>query len=1400
MAEKKLSMGIDIGSVSVNTVLLENGRVIFEDYSRIKELPAATLLRSLKKLLALYRPGDISTAGTTGSGGKLAASLLNAVFINEIVAHSRSAGHFHPDTRTIIDIGGQDAKMIMVRYDGDRKKMEVEGFSMNTICAAGTGSFLDQQASRMGVSIEKEFGELAMKSVKPPRIAGRCSVFAKTDMIHLQQQGTPDYDIVAGLCFALARTFRSNICRGKELKPAVSFHGGVAYNSGMERAFREILSMPGDEFIIPVHHAFMGAIGAALLSEGSGMRFSGTEKLEEYLEKPREAAKGMEPLSPPAREEGRYSIATPSPAKVSPGEKREAFLGIDVGSLSTNVVALDSEGRMMSWRYLPTGGRPIEAVKRGIREVGEEVAAVTIIRGVCTTGSGRYLTGDFVGADMVKNEITAQATAAIRTDPSVDTIFEIGGQDSKYISIDKGAIVDFEMNKVCAAGTGSFLEEQAERLGINIKEEFASLSFSSASPVQLGERCTVFMETDIVHHQQMMSETKDLCAGLSYSIASNYLNRVVGRKKIGERIFFQGGVALNRSVVAAFEKILGKKITVPPYNEVTGAIGAALLARAESGRWPASRFRGWNEVSEASYELSSFECSGCPNHCEIREVRTRGNKPLYYGSRCEKYNVDSPGVKKDSLPDLFGERDKFLLRGHGEKGEGRPGIGIPRALIFYDIHPFWEAFFDSLGFETILSDRTSKNIVRAGLDSVVEETCFPVKVAHGHISNLLGKKVDYIFLPMIVNTGQKSPNMEQSFNCPYVQTLPFVSKSAFDFESSGTKLLNPVIAFGWGKGYASERLITLGKELGSSKRLTLKAIEAGYRALAEFRERMKSRGREILASLPPDRVPVVIVSRSYNGCDPGINLNLPEILRSVGAYPIPLDFLPLEEVDISEEWPSMYWSCGQKIMAAADLIRKHDRLQCLYITNFGCGPDSFILHFFREKMKGKPFLEMEVDEHSADVGAVTRCEAFMDSIRNAHDTFSPPGKARKAYAGFSTSGNKRRFYIPYMGDTSRALSSALRAEGMEAEIFPESNDETLEIGRKFTCGKECYPCIITTGDMVRIVKSPGFKPAESIFFMPSTMGPCRFGQYNRLQRIILDSLGYDDVPIVSPNQVNSLHKELKVCGKSVFRNTWRGVVAIDLLGDMSRRIRPYEVDRGETDMVYEKSLHMVLGSIESGKNPSEALKKAARLFKSVRTNGLGDKPAVGIVGEIFIRSNEFSNNHIVRKMEDLGAEVWLASISEWFLHVNRTVSMHALIQRRYISLLVSLLTGYIQKRDEKILRMAAGRNQATNDEPSISRIWEYSSPYLPGWFGEAALSMGRSRDYVEKGVSGIINVMPFTCLPGTIAGAVFKRFQEENGNIPFLSMAYDGLEQANAELRLESFMHQAAQYKKYKHG
>lgn len=1411
----QLYLGIDVGSVSANTVILnDREEVIEEHYTRTKGQPIKTVQIILEEILSRIPPDQFQSLSFTGTGGKLLSELLRGDFVNEIIAQAKAIYRFYPAIRTIIDIGGEDSKLIFIEEENGHLK--ISDFSMNTLCAAGTGSFLDQQASRLGLTIE-EFGELALRSKNPPRIAGRCSVFAKSDMIHLQQIATPDYDIVAGLCFALARNFKSNIGKGKTFIKPISFQGGVAANVGMRRAFQEVLELSDGELIIPKHFASMGAIGAVLVTrESHPSKKQGTlnlSALKEYLLHHYEKEAPLEPLCLSSNHlshhepRGVHSSApsgkghgNPEPMMVQAHpssdptgqEKIEAYLGLDVGSISTNLVVIDKNKKVLAKRYLMTAGRPIEAVRTGLQEIGEEIGDRVEIKGVGTTGSGRYLTADFVGADLVRNEITAQATAAVHIDPNVDTIFEIGGQDSKYISLEKGVVVDFEMNKVCAAGTGSFLEEQAEKLDISIKEEFGKLALSAREPVRMGERCTVFIESDLVHHQQRGAPKDNLVAGLSYSIVQNYLNRVVGDRRIGERIFFQGGTAFNKGVVAAFEKVLGKEIIVPENHDVTGAIGVAILAMEER-TWEDSGFKGF-DLSQRRYEQSSFECKGCPNLCLIRKVSVEGEKPLFYGSRCEKYDVIKR-TKGSGLPDLFEERERMLFAPYSKEKElpiDAPEIGIPRILYLHEMMPFWKAFFAELGYRVVLSDATNKELIRKGVENVVAETCFPIKVSHGHVLNLLEKGVKRVFLPSIVNLKSPHPEVPISVACPYAQAFPYVVHSSIDFKRDHAEVLQPILHFRYGRDHLEKELIDFGKSLHRNAKQVEKALEKAERFQALFYQSLLNRGKEILNQIGPDEKAVVIVGRPYNSCDSGINLELPKKLRDLGMLAIPMDFLPLDSVRPTEEIREMYWRYGQKILSAGKIINEDPRLYAVYITNFGCGPDSFISHFYRDRSKGKPHLQLEIDEHSADAGAITRCEAFLDSLKNVKATKPVSPKKVKPKAD-----RTKKIYIPYMYDGAFAVKAAFEACGVEAEVIPESNEETLYWGRKLTSGKECYPCILTTGDMVKLIKDPNFDHERAAFFMPSGNGPCRFGQYHRFHRLVLDDLGFQHIPIYAPNQDETLYNDLGIMGSQFSRLGWQGIVAVDLLMKKLLETRPYEKKKGTSDRIYEESLNRICEAIRKGDHLREVLFESLREFERVEVEEPGTKPLIGIVGEIYVRLNRFSNEEVIRKIEQFGGEAWIAPMTEWILYVNTISKRRSLKKKSFSNLLKVLLTDYYQKRDEHHLEKVFRGHLRNFGEPKTRSIFKKAKPYLDSSFeGEAILSIGKSIDFAKRGACGIVNIMPFTCMPGTIVSALLKRYREENNNIPILNMAYDGQEQTNTLTRLEAFMHQAREYQK----
>ena len=1403
-------LGIDVGSVSVNTVLLndQDKKVVWEDYSRTMGEPAKTTAAVLSRLLEEVMPVErIASCSLTGIGATQLAEQLDGCFINEIMAQAKAIEHFHPHVRTIIEMGGEDAKLIIVNQD-QSGELIIEDFAMNSLCAAGTGSFLDQQAHRMGYPIE-EFGRLALQSKTPPRIAGRCTVFAKTDMIHLQQGATPDFEIIAGLCFALARNLKSNIGKGKKVRSPVAFQGGVAANHGVRKAFQEVLKLAENELVVPRHFFSMGAIGAALTTmedKTKSRPFKGIERLKAYIANHVSEAGRLPPLGNTVKDSASGGLAdsrddTGQPAIRQSGNPDEVYLGIDVGSISTNVVLINNQKELIAKAYLMTAGRPLEAVKEGLRIIGEQWGDRVKVLGAATTGSGRYLTGDFVGADIIRNEITAQATAAADIDPRVDTIFEIGGQDSKYISLRNGVIVDFMMNKVCAAGTGSFLEEQAEKLGLSIKEEFGTLATSAERPVRLGERCTVFMESDLIHYQQQGCAKDDLVAGLSYSIVENYLNRVVEHRKVGAHIFYQGATALNRGIVAAFEKVLGKPIMVPPHCDVTGAIGAALLSMNER-TWKESRFKGF-EVSKSKYIIKSFECKKCPNRCEIRKVTIEASKPLFYGGRCERYEVDRQIQGKSNLPDLFAERQAWLLeapfkeaRQTGPRGR-RGAIGMPRTMFFMELAPFFITFLETLGYEVVMSEQTHKRLIHQGVQCIVAETCFPIKVAHGHILDLIDKEIKTIFLPHVVDM-KRPPDCSFSYLCPYAQTLAYTVHSSIDFKEAGVQVLQPVLYFGRGYSKLLSGLKQFGKTLCISSRAIRNATETAWQAQARFYRRLLRRGDEIRSQLKPDERLMVVVSRPYNGFDPGINLNLPKKLRDLGTLAMPMDFLHLDRVvPHSPNVQSQYWRFGQKIMSAAEIIKDDPRLFAIYITNFGCGPDSFISHFFQDRLQGKPFLEIEIDEHSADVGAITRLEAFLDSLNNVKpDVKQTAGRVPVR----ATQTGSRKVFIPPMTDQAYAIAAAFRACGVEAEVLPDSDEETLAIGRQLTSGKECYPCILTTGDMVKCIRRPDFDPKKSAFFMPSGTGPCRYGQYHHFHRLVLDKLRYNEVPIYAPDQSEVFYKELGMVNGHFPKLGWQGLVAVDLLEKLVRQVRPYETEPGSSDRAYKKALEAICRTIENQGNLIQTLRKIRASFEAVPVKDRGSKPVVGIVGEIYTRANRFANEDAILKIEDLGAEAWMSPVAEWVLYINYIGKARSFTKRQGMTWITNVWTDFLQRRYEHRYSAVFEGTLRYLWEPPTEDILKNARPYLhPCFRGESVLSIGKSIDYINRRTAGIISIMPFTCMPGTIVSAIMKRCKEENNNIPYLNLSYDGQAETNTMTRLEAFMYQVRRYHERHH-
>ncbi|RCX18842.1 putative CoA-substrate-specific enzyme activase [Anaerobacterium chartisolvens] len=1379
-------IGIDIGSVSVDIVVASSeGNILSASYIRHNGRIDETILSALAELEGKH---DIIAAAVTGIGAQRALNMLDGVAVNEVIALVKGVALRSPHARSIIDIGGQDSKLIFLEQNLKNRRLMLKDFSMNSFCAAGTGSFLDQQAARLKLTIQ-EFAQRAVMSHNPARVAGRCSVFAKSDMIHLQQKGTPEEDIVSGLCMAVANNFKANIAKGKDLCPPVAFTGGVSMNPGVLKAFRNVFEMDEEQMYVPEYATVLcayGAVGWLLDNPGKAVAYKGIRSPDR--EGGNEAFKEKLPALKAKTECG---VSCCDDRGVRTGEA--VFLGIDIGSISTNIVVIDSEAKVVFKRYLMTAGRPVEAVREGLRQLGAAYGNGLSIAGAATTGSARFLIGDLIGADIIKNEITAHAEAAVFMDPEVDTVFEIGGQDSKYIHICGGMVDDFTMNKACAAGTGSFLEEQAQKLDVKIKDEFSRLALSSSRPLDCGEKCTVFMESEVVKYFQQGQKISDITAGLAYSIVNNYLYKVVENRPIGRRIFFQGGVATNKAVVAAFEQVTGKTVNVPVHHEVMGALGCCLLAhRSYAGNAEfKSRFKGI-DCLERPLKADTFECPSCDNHCEINRISEEGSRTLYYGGRCEKYEV-SLAQSKSSIPDYFNEREGLLGAESGAGGE-KPVVGIPRIQMFYEYFPFFKAFFEEMGFSVSASPQSNRGIIKRGIDSVRTSSCFPTKLAHGHVSWIADKaesgQVDFAFIPSVREACSCSPEHHPMANhCDFTIFMPEMASQSLHMDERRIKILKPELHFRLGKQSVKQELYKMMRSIGNySLNHVRRACEAAFDAYYGFRDTMLKRGREALAAIPPDDKAVVLIGKLHNTCDKALTLDLPKIWRGLGVHCFPMDFFDLSGTEeVHSSWYNTTLAMGQRMMSLTDIIRKIPNVYPVFVTNFSCVNDSMMSHFIKSELGGKPALYLEIDEHSGEAGIITRCEAFLDAIKSRANThkYLPERVQRRPFVKDQI----KTLYIPYVARGSRIWAYAFRHCGINAVSLPEPDLESLECGKRFTTGEECYPCILMTGDIFKkIMASPEEKGMA--FFSPGSCGSCRYDSFNPLHNVALKKLmkqkpDMESVVIVDDYaKANPQFKKIISSPKYMFTSV-KAFFALDILNRMLMNIRPYECEKGMTERVFEECIDSVGYSLEMGKGFSDALGRASSAMLSIPVDRTVKRPRIGVMGEAYIRNVDFSSNDMIRTLEMLGAEVVTPPAHElikYTLYKNIYYSEKA--GKHFNAALARLKNRIIDSLETKYVKPVINYLGYDFDPCMLNHVRK------SGITLKAGTHMGSAIEMINYRADGIINAIPFNCVPGMVVESLMERFTREYPNIPFMTLICQGQNQANNLTRLETLVHQ----------
>jgi len=1408
-------LGIDVGSLTIKAAT-------YDPLSReVRELeivdhqrqPVQRVLYLIKKLLSDRK---IFKIAFTGNHGEYFAKLLNAHYVNPHLASAEANMRLYPHLRTIFNIGASSSSLIIIRENKEGNP-ELDDIILPPHCSAGTGSFLNQSASRFGYSIE-EFGKTALKSKNPENISGTCAVFACSDMIDKQQKGACKEDIAAGLHYALVRNLLGTLGRGKKLESPYSFQGGVAENIGMVKALEDFLHSSGNhvKLFIPAYHRSMSAIGAAILT---GERIGEERYLTQEAPSPESVNKtylkmqGLPPFQdvklPPLALNDKITIRRGIVDETPVSDERiPVYVGVDVGSISTNVAVLhfdknadDRNWKLLAKKYLLTQSNPLGVVTHALKEINAELGEKIRVLDVAVTGSGRKLTANYLGGVMDVNEITAHRTGAQtiaeRMGISVDEIIEIGGHDSKYI---KG-IEQFDMNKSCAAGTGSFIEEQAKQLGVKIKD-FASYALRAESPVSFGnKKCTVFIAEELAARQEYKS-LEDLLASAAYAVAENYLNQF----KIGDRsrktIFFQGGVALNEAVVAALQYFTQANVIVPEHNEVMGAIGAAIHARRH--HTDKTNFIGLEKIKKRKYAIDSFQCEGCTNLCNVSRVTTNDGAVLHGGDRCEKYSLstEQKTKTKKEVPDLFREREQLLkadyLRSEKKNGESRFRIGIPRLFShYYEFLPLWKTFFQELGCEVVISGKTNRKIVAKGLDHVVAETCFPAEIAYGHLKDLLEKSVDYIFFPCLIDGPQTKWKERKTFFCTLSQNMPFaVTSTSTELSDIAGIMLRPAIHLHEQRCNLEEEMIKVAEKLGKTRKETKQALGAGLEALCRFNKKLKERGQDVLLNIKNYRFPVVVVGRSYTLADSAISVDLPKMIQEAGGFPIPLDFLPLEEVDISDVQSLANWNYYHKVMRAAEIIRTNPRLNSIFFSVFSCGPDSFLEEFYREALGGKPFLGIEVGKTTAPAHIQTRVEALMDSIKEKIHS----GKIyEKTGLVIHIPRKKRTLYVPEMDDDVPIFTESLKLLGIEARALKASTPESLAMANRYIPEKTCLPARMTAGDYLYFLMNSDVDPQNVAFFNHQADGACRQKVYSLLQELVFRRLGFDTIPVITPTPgdttgyisklelINGGQKLTRIKIAKFFYRFWQGITANEKIRQLVLSRRPYEVEKGTMDKAYQAGLQEFCKTVVDGNIKNGAHDFFQRIMK-VPVNKNQDKVNIGIVGEGYVRIHEPSNQYSIRHLEELGA-VTVLPLSSSFLNYsmeNATRSKGKWFLKCIKYIQQHIEHNMVKKVDPFLVFPEAGAGQVI-DEAAKFMDPEAASEAVEG-IGTASLFGSSGR------IHGICNLIPAHCMAGSALQCYLERIHRESG-IPALTIPFDGICDKGFKTNLEVLVHKARLYK-----
>ena len=1403
-----LHIGLDVGSTTVKVVVMNDKlETIDMSYKRHFSDTKNTVCDCLTELTNKY-PNNEFTIALTGSGAMSAANFLELPFIQEVVSCKRAVEKYIPQTDVVIELGGEDAKIIY--FD---KSIEQR---MNGTCAGGTGAFIDQMASLLNTDTAG-LNELAKnyKTIYP--IASRCGVFAKTDVQPLLNEGAAKEDIAASIFQAVVNQTISGLACGRPIRGNVAFLGGpLNYLSELRQRFIETLHLTPETTIIPEEAHLLVAKGAALDSVNSTP--ISVEKLKSKIEVLRISHDDTSvPLKPLFSIDADYEEFKKRhdndkvPRADLNSYTGDAFIGIDAGSTTTKLVLIDRDSNLLYSMYGSNEGNPLNSVIKMLKELYSILPEGVKLRYSGVTGYGEKLIQTALNIDLNEIETIAHYTAAKQFMPNVTSIVDIGGQDMKYIKIKNGVIDNIMLNEACSSGCGSFIETFAKSLNLSI-EEFVDEALKSRRPVDLGSRCTVFMNSKIKQAQKEGYSVGDISAGLSYSVIKNAIQKVMkvrDTKTLGDHIVVQGGTFYNDAVLRAFELIVGKNVVRPDISGLMGAYGIALLAKeqfeANFDMEYFSTISKLDELDKLDIKVTHTRCNLCENHCLLTINKFSNGKKHISGNRCER----GAGIVSDNtkLPNLIKYKFEriFNYTPLEEKDAPRGTIGIPRVLNMYEDYPFWFTFFTSLGFRVILSEKSNRKTYEKGMESMPSESvCYPAKLAHGHIISLLNAGIKTIFYPCIPYSRKEYEKADNHYNCPIVISYSEVLKNNIEeLKDKSIKFLNPFLPFD--AKNLTKRILELDefKEYNFTKKELLEAANKAEEEYQNCRNDIHNKGKETLEYIEKNNLKgIVLAGRPYH-VDPEINHGIDTLITSLGLCVLTEDSIanldeakrPLRVVD--------QWMFHARLYAAAEFVGKHDNLELIQLNSFGCGVDAVTTDQVEEILSSyeKMYTLIKIDEVN-NLGAVRiRIRSLLASMEKRlskkHD-ISKEGNYEVNKIPFTKEMRKDyTILVPQMAPIHfELITTAVASCGYNVELLKECTPHTVETGLKYVNNDACYPSILTTGQMIEALESGKYDLNKTALIMSQTGGGCRATNYIGFIRKALKDAGFEQVPVISFNVVGMEKNAGFKLTIPMVEKLIRSVIYGDLLQKMLTKNRVYEVHKGETQKLFDVWMEKCKKLVQStnSKEFKQSIYDIVNDFEKIELDTSVEKPKVGIVGEVLIKYHPFGNNFVADLLEKEGAEVILPDFMGFvkFMATHKITFNHLLKTNKTSSKISKIAINLIDIF-EKDLRIALANSKKNylppcdiwHLEEKVQDVLSIGNQTGEGWFLTAEMI-----EYIENDIPNIVCVQPFACLPNHVVGkGVIKTIRNKYPEANISPVDYDpGASEANQTNRIKLLM------------